>query len=98
MLRRPPIPTRTNTPFPATTLCRSNEPLVAHVRLFAHDLPPLPRRPGAEEGLLVDPDLTGVGEERPRSRPHRVERRRLDDVGDPVLAQDRKSTRLNSSH
>src|SRR3546814_7179042 len=59
MLRRPPISTRTDTPFPYTTLCRSQAVIVDHLT------PPLTRAetygPLAELERLVDEYYEAAG-------------------------------------
>src|SRR5690242_21269241 len=92
MIRRPP----TSTLFPYTTLFRSRR-----VEL---------ERPAARRGLriaehdadllaqLIDEDRGRVEpRERPRELPHRL-RHQPGLEADVGVAQDRKSTRLNSSH
>src|SRR3546814_16061874 len=101
MIRRPPRSTRTDTPFPYTTLFRSLEAdryklLAEQNRINAHPL--LPPR-----GVLLD--RFGMPIAGNRSSFAVILRR--DEIAEPAaslrsLAQlislDRKSTRLNSSH
>src|SRR3546814_12985857 len=88
MNRRPPSSTRTNTLFPYTTLFRSHarDPRGREGRSEQHDRPRLrllSRRGGdRSEGPRTD---RAVAEQNPRRR-----------QGGP--REDRKSTRLNSSH
>src|SRR3546814_16836873 len=84
MFRRPPRSTRTDTLFPYTTLFRSLHPD------RAEDL--APGRADATQqrevlGPLREEDREGVGDDQDRG-----------EQGDPGEEQDRKSTRLNSSH
>src|SRR3546814_18920141 len=98
MIRRPPRYTRTATPFPSPTLCRSQPTLtLLHQRqapvvvtifraAFGRDNKPIPT---ARLHTLVDQ--------------HVAEMRRNGATDVPAgtgkeLCQDRKSTRLNSSH
>src|SRR3546814_11501435 len=89
--RRPPISTRTDTPFPYTTLFRS--PLrKGSFGLLRIDLRIVEDTEGdridAELlGHLVDRDLQGHHAGRLAGRAHGI-----------AFGQDRKSTRLNSSH
>src|SRR3546814_12726585 len=98
MIRRPPRSTRTDTLFPYTTLFRSD-----HVQVD----PAV--RGGPDLGHVHVPELVGPAHpEEPRppapiQGPGRLQQRVL--AHDPLrpfavhhLAQDRKSTRLNSSH
>src|SRR3546814_13554404 len=83
MQRRPPRSTRTDTLFPYTTLVRSVGELERH-RLMVD-------QPVAEGLALLD--IVARGFERRAGDPHALGCRRYAAVG-----QDRKSTRLNSSH
>src|SRR3546814_20435901 len=100
MIRRPPIPTRTDTLFPYTTLFRSPR--------YRHHRPGL--RPAAaarpDAAVLHDRHRDRAAVPAVRLRPPGNDRRSdQEDGGDqplrvahPRLAADRKSTRLNSSH
>src|SRR3546814_13888559 len=83
MLRRPPRSTRTDTLFPYTTLFRSIEGRDHAVQLGRTD--PLLRR-------LAAPGRQRIAEG------DRIARVVQDRLADHPCFQDRKSTRLNSSH
>src|SRR3546814_18410047 len=92
MIRRPPRLTRTDTPFPYTTLFRSHEAVKGAAKLRALAVVDA-RTVGLEPGLV---DLA-------RNRVHLHPEGRHDPAVDDVgrshqHLQDRKSTRLNSSH
>src|SRR3546814_20050197 len=98
MLRRPPRSTRTDTPFPYTTLFRSIELNDQFVNYFA---PSIPFR--ADTDFAME-HLSGIyqmefslpaGAEGGISEPDYLQR--ADDFA-AWLRRDRKSTRLNSSH
>src|SRR3546814_11238691 len=82
-IRRPPRSTRTDTLFPYTTLFRSGR---GGVRL-GQQRPAVPRRAGRAVHGAGGARSPGAGR---RSRRTGLEAR--------VLPEDRKSTRLNSSH
>src|SRR3546814_11524722 len=100
MIRRPPRSTRTDTPFPYTTLCRSGRG-IANVGCEQQRQAAAARRAVTERDdrlragahLAIDVADAGLGTER-------AEHRRF--VARPVFLNvepgDRKSTRLNSSH
>src|SRR3546814_10186071 len=107
MVRRPPRPTRTDTLFPYTTLCRSERrhvaPLVGRVVLplalagFAlAELAPVARE-GVVQQVRRQPALLAARRQRDGGR-GRVEVAKLRGSGNEVDAVDRKSTRLTSSH
>src|SRR3546814_14790747 len=101
-IRRPPRSTRTDPPFPYTTLFRS------HFQPALHTRPRQPRiEPAPDLSKPLEPDDLG-GLVKADQVAHPAEQR---DVGDavivahhpvatcqPFVEQDRKSTRLNSSH
>src|SRR3712207_7867109 len=88
MIRRPPR----STLFPYTTLFRSLERRGLHARAAEVDV--LERR--AHEIGVVDEDPVAVLE--PLGRPVRLAVRVVDRAPRLHLEEDRKSTRLNSSH
>src|SRR3546814_9883154 len=98
MIRRPPRSTRTDTLFPYTTLFRSILPAVASV----HDAAAggaADRAPAAGEAAGAEQPLAAPGRGGGARRPLARRPGRLDDLlVRPGLSQDRKSTRLNSSH
>src|SRR3546814_12272683 len=100
MIRRPPRSTRTDTLFPYTTLFRSLPDLVVIVEKAD--------RAEAERHAQARPDI-GILEihpqqdrERQAGEDHQPAHRRRAALGEvrlgAVAAEDRKSTRLNSSH
>src|SRR3546814_18587876 len=104
MIRRPPVSTRTDTLFPYTTLFRS--PL-GDVAVVHH----LGRRPWAAVQRALLPALPPEGRPRPSSDlgrrlggvhvpapQHSAAERCRARVAGERTGQDRKSTRLNSSH
>src|SRR3546814_7452496 len=104
MMRRPPRSTRTDTLFPYTTLFRSL--LLPELQLAGFDLREVEQivdeaqqvLPGAVDVLRVLVVLRVI------ERPEGLRRHHLGKADDGVerraqlVAQDRKSTRLNSSH
>src|SRR3546814_16722609 len=89
MIRRPPRSTRTDTLFPYTTLFRSVE---RRQRDRGDAL--LDRQPAAELEIVQVADRRIVGQlEIPARHRQRPELR-----AQQLFAEDRKSTRLNSSH
>src|SRR3546814_18694683 len=97
--RRPPISTRTATLFPSTTLCRSRGVVVVPERNQ------LAQAQGAgERGGLVRDALhhAAVAHEHPGAVVDHGEFGAVEALREQLLgqreAQDRKSTRLNSSH
>src|SRR3546814_16551666 len=97
MIRRPPRATRTDTPFPYTTLFRSLHDVVGELDLAGG------RGADAELGLglaAVEALARGVDQERgdPACGLVRVGHREQRDVLRHRAGGDRKSTRLNSSH
>src|SRR3546814_6357401 len=108
MIRRPPRSTRTDTLFPYTTLFRSNEETDEYLRSsFLTETPGVPFL-GAPDG----PGKTDAYRDAPESYPQEVERGVCERKGSCQgscdgeaqahesrrIIQDRKSTRLNSSH
>src|SRR3546814_4100484 len=106
MIRRPPRSTRTDTLFPYTTLFRSFQPVAECL----HDVgvkPPLERHdhmgkllrarpfPGAELGVRSGEIDVGIGTQKAREIPF-LPLAAIPPL--PELSEDRKSTRLNSSH
>src|SRR3546814_6940729 len=104
MLRRPPRSTRTDTLFPYTTLFRSPHALRAL-------LGSQPELGGAKQPIddyvpALHPIINQLGfavaaQHEQRRHLARADRLRKLDIGLPTViecAQDRKSTRLNSSH
>src|SRR3546814_18547798 len=93
MLRRPPISTPTETPFPYTTLFRSADIDADIIDIIGPGVARIARlvkiadlgRDGGQEKAVADHDHRQPGVE------HRRE-------GQQEMAQDRKRTRLNSSH
>src|SRR3546814_15218273 len=90
MIRRPPRSTRTDTLFPYTTLVRSQMER-RRARAFGQlleiaDL--IERARDRREPRFGKTLAIAVGDRQPGEQVERL----------PVLAQDRKSTRLNSSH
>src|SRR3546814_16952811 len=102
MIRRPPRSTRTDTLFPYTTLFRSievSEPM-GYVTLPATLLPDLIEN-GDIRALIViagNPLLSAGGEARLRKAFEKLDLMVALDIYRSVTAEDRKSTRLNSSH
>src|SRR3546814_6661491 len=106
MIRRPPRSTRTDTLFPYTTLFRSpRQPFVdqrAELRI-APRLPPALDRPdaGSRGKAFARGERFGRGGCRARSEVGSGaarEQTQKDGGRDRETGQDRKSTRLNSSH
>src|SRR3546814_13411785 len=98
MIRRPPRPTRTGTPFPYPTLFRSRQPLCTHRVLAVH------RSDVEHFGVLRLMRMIGAGEDAQVAHLLTAERAARDHAFDGLFehalgkAADRKSTRLNSSH
>src|SRR3546814_15950268 len=99
MIRRPPRSTRTDTLFPFTTLFRSLgaiEREISGADQHFRGSPVTRADRDADRGTDVERiliDLVG-----PRQRFDDGDREFLDAVGVAGFAQDRQSTRLNSSH
>src|SRR3546814_14498996 len=110
MIRRPPRSTRTDTPFPYTTLCRAEccaatrdlieSPLLDRAGCLVLDL----RMPGAS-GLDLQQHLASAGISKPivfltghGDIPMSVQAMKAGAVDFLTKPVDRKSTRLNSSH
>src|SRR3546814_14392467 len=91
MIRRTPRSTRTDTLFPYTTLFRSSQLGAAVPELQLDDV----RQLGIEAGLRLA-HREGVGRRRRPCHRHAPAGRR--NGAAPVGGEDRKSTRLNSSH
>src|SRR3546814_2121808 len=107
MIRRPPRSTRTDTLFPYTTLCRSQFGDTAphhEIGQFAVAKPVEleVHRQGiaaqAEEDALTEAEDSPFAPEQHQA--HRGERQRKETAKkvEVIAGQDRKSTRLNSSH
>src|SRR3546814_12383692 len=97
MIRRPPRPTRTDTLFPYTTLCRSSRfagPSLS--RKGRGEFDRLPCRQGADALDHGEEAVGAVGAERLREA--EPGDGALDVDRQDLLRRDRKSTRLNSSH
>src|SRR3546814_10973658 len=97
MIRRPPRSTRTDTLFPYTTLFRSPVKLEArHFQRQAGRQPaPVPDRRGLAIAIaLAEHHIVNPRRIDPAALDQRLEDHRAQLPG----AQDRKSTRLNSSH
>src|SRR3546814_18299106 len=102
MIRRPPKPTRTATLVPYTTLFRSLHSEHRAARIAAVD-----RSVGLDE-VIVAAEFGGAMHRRDDSRRHRrADPERIADRDHPVAdtrvariaeLEDRKSTRMNSSH
>src|SRR3546814_9555007 len=113
MLRRPPTSTRTNTLFPYTTLSRSIESLPRHlaqVKLHpAQRMSMVHHRDIATAMMLaldgaMDGRIVNIGDDAPTSIHELVQlaggamEPSSAPLTNPWRLQDRKSTRLNSSH
>src|SRR3546814_15420566 len=98
MLRRPPRSTRTDTLFPYTTLFRSISCFrIAEISAARISMASSPSH-GLLQMLQLRTDRT-VEQARAHFHDEATEHRRVDgQVDGHVAAQDRKSTRLNSSH
>src|SRR3546814_13492460 len=104
MIRRPPRSTRTDTPFPYTTRCRSRG-LPVYASLAEYLLQMAGRRTAGDAELVggfADADTSAKQRSEARllrrqivESPQQICRRRYLALG---VMQDRKSTRLNSSH
>src|SRR3546814_6491297 len=108
MLRRPPGSTRTDTLFPYTTLFRSHgADLEGKARQHEHQAEQFPLRHavGQSDRDAVEAGAAGEAIEKRRTVEQDAARQRTqDEIFEArfgrtlVLPQDRKSTRLNSSH
>src|SRR3546814_14253576 len=94
IIRRPPRSTRTDTLFPYTTLFRSLVPV------FEHVVPGIVERhhPRARQGVAEAGEEVAVEHE--VAQPPADEGGAVGEPGQPApgLGEERKSTRLNSSH
>src|SRR3546814_18395376 len=98
MIRRPPISTRTDTLFPYTTLVRSDQ----HAHSVVHPALGEAERTGSDDRSVAGEAARLLDRADDRQAAHAAD---LDLVADLRVeairhpgAQDRKSTRLNSSH
>src|SRR3546814_14974539 len=101
MLRRPPRSTRTDTLVPYTTLCRSGGLFlrgVAALIAFGERDQSLGRAVGFAFHLAVEDDVLARIAQFRVDRVIDVELARVDDRHVEPGREDRKSTRLNSSH
>src|SRR3546814_11804369 len=113
MIRRPPIVTRTDTLFPSTTLSQSNYASAAQSAAAAcPGAIKLIKHPVAEIGLRMKPEAVieagildpGGGPMSAVREQGRAEQHHVGHIGEhgaakqAIVRQDRKSTRLNSSH
>src|SRR3546814_3127626 len=104
MIRRPPRSTRTDTLFPYTTLCRSDEAVRADHEEGAKIVKALPhcRQLGAEFRVVLGNRLALEAQlGRPQHEVGHVEdcgRLLVEQRNEVGGSRDRKSTRLNSSH
>src|SRR3546814_20795826 len=104
--RRPPRSTRTDTLFPYTTLCRSTNPATAAFAGFTvEDIPATEAGRVNLEALKarLGPDVAGVMITNPNTcglfeREMKAISDAVHAAGGYVYCEDRKSTRLNSSH
>src|SRR3546814_21069378 len=109
IILRPPRPTLTATLFPYTTLFRSRESVITDVAVGLVNLLETANDQSLEEQcrrnaqIQIAIERVVMRHERPRRRAasDRLQHRRLDfDEAECIekIAEDRKSTRLNSSH
>src|SRR3546814_18485716 len=102
MIRQPPRYTRQYTLFPYTTLCLSPLRVVNHVHArFVGFRILLEKRPIAQPVDVVDHEIAGTNRHAVAviATTHiRMRTRHIDAGKAPVWREDRKSTRLNSSH
>src|SRR3546814_15826153 len=99
MIRRPPSSTRTDTLFPYTTLFRSHLKTILPalgIAVFTYDR----RGSGASGTKDAGGDFTILADDAIAAVKHLKSDPRIDPrrIGTWGLSQDRKSTRLNSSH
>src|SRR3546814_19907852 len=98
MRRRPPRSTRTDTLFPYTTLFRSVGLCLPTSGVLAQTQQPAPTPPSAGSPGSVQASSSYTDGELQQFASAAIAIQRLENDSAAALAEDRKSTRLNSSH